>query len=187
MAVGVSCTFGAPIGGVLFAVEVSTFQFSVSNLWKAFFCSTISVLCFKLFGSLGSAATFTADASYFYQGNQAIGINVEQPLFVILGLFCGIIGSFYIQFQKKVNQGKKKLVAKYPKIFGNNYIYTLTVTFILITVIYFTGVMRSPDKKIIGQMIDFDKNLKKMNLTDDKYDEYLAQWPAFSKDVLYGK
>lgn len=77
VAVGVSCTFGAPIGGVLFAVEVSTFQFSVSNLWKAFFCSTISVLCFKFFGSLGTAATFTADASYFYQGNQSLGINVE--------------------------------------------------------------------------------------------------------------
>jgi len=69
VAVGVSCTFGAPIGGVLFAVEVSSLHFSVSNLWKAFFCSTISVLCFKLFGSLGTTATFTADASYFYQGN----------------------------------------------------------------------------------------------------------------------
>jgi chloride channel 2 len=69
VAVGVSCTFGAPIGGVLFAVEVSTLHFSVSNLWKAFFCSTISVLCFKFFGSLGTAATFTADASYFYQGD----------------------------------------------------------------------------------------------------------------------
>lgn len=77
VAVGVSCTFGAPIGGVLFAVEVSSFQFSVSNLWKAFFCSTISVLCFKLLGVLGTTATFTADASQFYQGNRSLGINVE--------------------------------------------------------------------------------------------------------------
>lgn len=66
VAVGVAATFGAPIGGVLFAIEVSTSSFTVSNLWKSFFCSTISVLCFKAFGSLGTAATFTADASYFY-------------------------------------------------------------------------------------------------------------------------
>ena len=77
VAVGVSATFGAPIGGVLFAIEVSTSSFTVSNLWKSFFCSTISVLCFKAFGSLGSVATFTADASYFFQGPKSLGINVE--------------------------------------------------------------------------------------------------------------
>lgn len=50
IAVGVTCTFGAPIGGVLFAIEVSTASFTVSNLWKSFFASTITVLCFKAVG-----------------------------------------------------------------------------------------------------------------------------------------
>ena len=184
VAVGVSCTFGAPIGGVLFAVEVSTFQFSVSNLWKAFFCSTISVLCFKFFGSLGTAATFTADASYFYQGNRSLGINVEQPFFVILGLLCGCIGTFYIQFQKRVNQWKKRMVARFPNYFGNNFIYTLTVAFSLSSIIYFTRVMRSPDKKIIGTMIDIDKNMAKMGINSDNIDDVLSKQYAFSEEVL---
>lgn len=52
VAVGVTCTFGAPIGGVMFAIEVSSTTFSVNNLWKSFFASTITVLCFKSVGKL---------------------------------------------------------------------------------------------------------------------------------------
>lgn len=94
------------------------------------------MLCFKFFGRLGTAATFTADASYFYQGNQSLGINVEQPFFVILGLLCGCVGSLYIQFQKKVNQWKKRMIARFPGCFANNFIYTLTVTFLFSSLIY---------------------------------------------------
>jgi chloride channel 2 len=68
IAVGVTSTFGAPIGGVLFAIEVSTSTFTVNNLWKSFFASSVTVLIFKAFGKLASAAVFSADASYFYSG-----------------------------------------------------------------------------------------------------------------------
>jgi len=77
VAVGVTCTFGAPIGGVLFAVEVSSSTFTVNNLWKSFFTSTVTVLFFKSVGKLGVTSIFTADASYFYSGTRAVGINHE--------------------------------------------------------------------------------------------------------------
>jgi chloride channel 2 len=47
VAVGVTATFGAPIGGVLFAIEVSASSFSVENLWRSFFAATITILLFK--------------------------------------------------------------------------------------------------------------------------------------------
>ena len=50
IAIGVTATLGAPIGGVLFSIEVSTLSFSVSNLWKSFFASTFSILLFKSAG-----------------------------------------------------------------------------------------------------------------------------------------
>ena len=37
VAAGVTATFGAPIGGVLFSIEVTSTYYFVSNLWKAFF------------------------------------------------------------------------------------------------------------------------------------------------------
>ena len=95
---GVTSTFGAPIGGVLFAIEVSTSSFTVSNLWKAFFASTLTVLCFKSVGTLSVAAVFSADASYFYSGIAPVGINAEQPFFILLGLLCGVLGSLYIRY-----------------------------------------------------------------------------------------
>jgi len=98
VAVGVTSTFGAPIGGVLFAIEVSSTTFTVSNLYKSFFAATVTVLCFKSVGSLSIAAVFSADASYFYSGLAAVGINQEEPFFIILGLICGCLGTSYIKF-----------------------------------------------------------------------------------------
>ena len=184
VAVGVASTFGAPIGGVLFAIEVSTTSFTVSNLWKSFFCSSISVLCFKAAGSLGTAATFTADASYFYQGNKSLGINLEQPFFVILGLICGCTGTLYIAFQRRVNAWKKGMAGKYPRFFGNNYVYTLTVCFILSSVIQSTRIMQTGDKSVIGAMINIDQTLAKLNYTEENADKNLAASFEFSYNVM---
>ncbi|EEY70092.1 Chloride Channel (ClC) Family [Phytophthora infestans T30-4] len=43
-AVGVTCTFRAPIGGALFAIEVTSTVFMVSNYWRAFVVSTSALL-----------------------------------------------------------------------------------------------------------------------------------------------
>lgn len=75
--VGVASTFGAPIGGLLFAIEVSTTTFTVQNLWKAFFACTISVLGFKSLERMQRVVLFNANASYFYQGDKPFGINKE--------------------------------------------------------------------------------------------------------------
>ena len=52
IAAGVTAVFGAPIGGVLFSIEVSSTYYMVSNLWKAFFCATMGVLTFKFLETL---------------------------------------------------------------------------------------------------------------------------------------
>jgi len=48
IAAGVTATFGAPIGGVLFSIEVSSTYYMVSNFWKAFFCTTCGIFMFKI-------------------------------------------------------------------------------------------------------------------------------------------
>ena len=58
VAAGVTATFGAPIGGVLFSIEVTSTYYMVSNLWKAFFCSVWGILAFKFFAILGSVELF---------------------------------------------------------------------------------------------------------------------------------
>ena len=46
--IGVSSTFGAPIGGLIFAIEVGATTFTIQNLWKGFFVCTFATLIFKL-------------------------------------------------------------------------------------------------------------------------------------------
>lgn len=118
---------------------------------------------------------FTADASYFFTGNVALGINQEQPFFIILGILCGILGSLYIKFQRwiitnkqrfiKVNQGKW-----YHRFVANHYFYTGIITFVCLNVIFFFKSLLIPDKLIIQNLIDFDQNLANKNLTIHNYD-----------------
>lgn len=76
------------------------------------------------------------------------------------------------------------MVAKYKRTFGNNFIYTLTITFLLTTMIYYTRVMTSPDKAVIGNMINFDRIMEAKKLTDENIDEELSKKFAFSDEVL---
>jgi len=49
VAVGVTSVFGTPIGGVLLSIELTSSYYMVSNLWKAFFSSIITVIAFRIF------------------------------------------------------------------------------------------------------------------------------------------
>ena len=46
-ALGVSSTFGSPIGGVLFSVEVTSTIYRTTSYWKGFFASVISAWLFN--------------------------------------------------------------------------------------------------------------------------------------------
>ena len=67
IACGVSCAFGAPIGGALFAYEISkpnTF-WSFSLTWKVFFASTIATFSLSVF-------------KQFYDNNLPISVSASE-------------------------------------------------------------------------------------------------------------
>ncbi|KAF2361266.1 Chloride channel voltage gated [Trinorchestia longiramus] len=47
-AVGVACSFAAPIGGVLFSIEVTSVYFAVRNYWRGFFAAVCGAVMFRL-------------------------------------------------------------------------------------------------------------------------------------------
>ncbi|CAL4103250.1 unnamed protein product, partial [Meganyctiphanes norvegica] len=47
-AVGVACSFAAPIGGVLFSIEVTSVYFAVRNYWRGFFAAVCGAMTFRL-------------------------------------------------------------------------------------------------------------------------------------------
>ncbi|VDO78946.1 unnamed protein product [Heligmosomoides polygyrus] len=55
-AVGVACTFSAPVGGVLFSIEVTAAYFAVRNYWRGFFAATCSATLFSILQGLRRGA-----------------------------------------------------------------------------------------------------------------------------------
>jgi len=52
VAAGVVATFGAPFGGIIFSIEVTATYYMISNLWKSFVCSTLTLLFLSYFMKL---------------------------------------------------------------------------------------------------------------------------------------
>lgn len=60
-AAGVAVTFGAPIGGVIFSIEVTTTYYLIQNLSKGFFCAIVATLFIYLMDTHGLIAFFSTD------------------------------------------------------------------------------------------------------------------------------
>ena len=116
---GVSTAFGAPIGGALFAYEMSkpnTFwKFSV--LWKSFYTCSIAVFSVSVYSQLmqGSVTKFDVAPVELKFG----GVSVENPDFstipcaFIVGIICGLLGALFVFVNSNLNKRiRKKYITK---------------------------------------------------------------------------
>ena len=122
VAAGVTATFGAPIGGVLFSIEVTATYYMVSNLWKAFFCATWGVFVFKALAVFASVELFT-ETRY-----ETVRIDHEIIFFALLGLLSGCLGATFIHVLSKIIYLRAKL--KMPFI-SNRWKWCTTVALIV--------------------------------------------------------
>lgn len=92
-AAGVSATFGAPVGGVLFSIEVTSTYYSISHLWKALFTSVCGALIFRLFRDRGTLALFNLTT---FSDTGSLLYNGEIFAFTLLGVICGLVGAGFV-------------------------------------------------------------------------------------------
>ena len=119
---GVSAAFGAPIGGALFAYEISkpnTFwKFSV--IWKVFYTCAIAVFFLALFNSLmNGLEVFELSSSVLKFGNVDIAppTLVTLPGSVICGVVTGLLGSVFVLVNSNLALLRKKhITANWMKI-----------------------------------------------------------------------
>mmetsp|Transcript_21553 Transcript_21553/g.24056 ORF Transcript_21553/g.24056 Transcript_21553/m.24056 type:complete len:770 (+) Transcript_21553:36-2345(+) len=90
-ALGVVCAFGAPIGGVLFSVEVTTSFYLVDNLWRAFFCAVVGSIVLQVTHETGLVQLFNPpyDLSSY--------TTLELFSFALLGIIAGLLGAVFVQ------------------------------------------------------------------------------------------
>ena len=108
-AAGTAANFGAPIGGVLFSIEVTATNYTVGSYLKAFAAAISGAFVFRTVGPFfGEAYSHTPllqagminenlDAHPALTHRQA-----ELPLFVLLGVCCGLLGGAWVHFHRRV-------------------------------------------------------------------------------------
>lgn len=145
-AVGVSSTFGAPIGGVLFSIEVTTTFYSQQAYWKGMFASICGAFVFKELAYLGQSRD--NEVSLFWTSFNSLPYNANEIwLFAILGVICGVFGGLFILLHRKTIQLRRRYRHRAVQVPGfhpllasrrsgriwnsNKYVFTLIVAVLL--------------------------------------------------------
>ncbi|XP_070592922.1 LOW QUALITY PROTEIN: chloride channel protein 1 [Erythrolamprus reginae] len=101
-AVGVGCCFGAPLGGVLFSIEVTSTYFAVRNYWRGFFAATFSAFVFRVLAVWKKdALTITALFRTNFRMDFPFDLQ-ELPAFAVIGVCSGLLGAFFVYFNRQV-------------------------------------------------------------------------------------
>lgn len=125
-AAGVSATFGAPFGGVLFSIEVTATFYPVGTLWKGVFTSLIGAFFFFVFRVIGITSKGT-NLSLFSTDFEEIPDNIfEYALFALLSVICGFLGPLFVWVFTKFVSVRQN----FSLIRGHRYLPVLIVSFL---------------------------------------------------------
>ena len=126
-AAGVSAAFGAPVGGVLFALEEAASFWNQALTWRIFFTSVISFITLD-FGLSGKFLYFKSINSIFRSAFKGEPGNLtspgllnfghfddmqwfyyELPIFAFMGIIGGLLGAFFVVVNKNITMLRTKL------------------------------------------------------------------------------
>lgn len=130
-AVGVACNFAAPIGGVLFSIEVTSTFFAVRDYWRGFFGAVCGAFVFRLLAVFNQdEETITA----LFKTNLRVDFpfDLQEFLgFIIIGILCGFVGALFVYLHKQIVEFHRKndLVNNCMK--KSRFIYPAIVTIII--------------------------------------------------------
>jgi chloride channel 2 len=101
-AVGVAAAFGAPIGGVLFSIEVTSQFYLTRNYWSAFFCAVSGALVFSLLHGEDDVSLFATRFANDRPDGKGGGSTLaydhsELPFFLLLAAMCGAAGGAFVR------------------------------------------------------------------------------------------
>ncbi|CCJ29114.1 unnamed protein product [Pneumocystis jirovecii] len=141
-AAGTSVAFGAPIGGVLFALEQLSYYFPEKTMWRSFVCAMISAMSLKFINPFrdGRLVIYQAFFKVEWYSFELIPIS-------LLGVIGGLYGFLFIKFNKKI----LKLKSNY-KITNYPVQEVLVVTFITGLINYSNVLMKFQHSNLLAQL-----------------------------------
>ncbi|KRX95211.1 Chloride channel protein 2 [Trichinella pseudospiralis] len=110
-AVGIACTLGTPIGGVLFSIEITSVCFPLQGYWRGFIASVTSTVTFRFLAYLLHessrhmtiiAFSTLVELSRTYFPKDYPFDPKELFAFALLGIFCGFLAILFIQLHRMI-------------------------------------------------------------------------------------
>ncbi|KAH9125926.1 hypothetical protein AeMF1_003539 [Aphanomyces euteiches] len=109
-AAGVGAAFGAPIGGVLFALEEGASFWHQNLTWRTFFCAMVSAFVLNLWSAFQNEDYGTGGEKWGHLGNQTGTLSFgsfssenksyaiwDVPIFLAMGMLGGLMGALFNQ------------------------------------------------------------------------------------------
>lgn len=139
-AVGVGCCFAAPVGGVLFSIEVTSTYFAVRNYWRGFFAATFSAFVFRVLAVWNKdAVTITALFRTNFRMDFPFDLQ-ELPAFAVIGICCGFLGAVFVYLHRQVMLGVRKHKGLSQFLAKHRLLYPGIVTFVIASFTFPPGI-----------------------------------------------
>ncbi|KAM6933750.1 chloride channel protein 2c isoform 2-T2 [Xenentodon cancila] len=138
-AVGVGCCFAAPIGGVLFSIEVTSTFFAVRNYWRGFFAATFSAFIFRVLAVWNrDEETITALFKTRFRLDFPFDLQ-ELPAFAVIGIASGFGGALFVYLNRLIVQFMRKQKAINRFLMKKRLLYPALVTLLISTLTFPPG------------------------------------------------
>ncbi|KAG8197498.1 hypothetical protein JTE90_007236 [Oedothorax gibbosus] len=130
-AVGVACSFAAPIGGVLFSIEVTSVFFAVRNYYRGFFAACCGAMVWRLLAVwFKDEETITA----LFKTNFSVDFPFDpQELlaFALIGAFCGFAGALFVWLHRQIVYFNRRHKRMNSFLQRNRFMYPAVITVVI--------------------------------------------------------
>jgi chloride channel 2 len=90
---GVTSTFGTPVGGCLYSIETVVSFIAINHIWKSFVSSCLAAFCLRLLSSYLHLEVF-AHKTKISETNSFGPIDIA--IYISLGIFLGCLGTLFV-------------------------------------------------------------------------------------------
>ncbi|XP_041734823.2 chloride channel protein 2-like [Coregonus clupeaformis] len=138
-AVGVSCVFAAPVGGLLFSIEAMSTFFAVRNYWRGFFAATVTAFMYRILAVWNrEQVTITALIQTNFRQDFPFHLQ-ELPAFAFIGIASGFGGALFVFLNRQIVQliRNQKTIKKF--LMKKRLLYPALVTLLVSTITFPNG------------------------------------------------